>query len=143
MFVVQASYLRNTCIAIYIAIILHHQQNHTVPTINLYLVSGKEGTSSSSKSSRYDYNEDWGEKYDGVAELSLHVLDVLHMRVCTVSDIDSTKWTVGQPCFLRRSTTEDDDSSNNMDVLVYTAWNTRPRKLGMIYCYQVTTTGMC
>jgi len=98
-----------------------------------FLVAGKE-ISSSSKS-KYDYNEDWGEKYDGVAELSLHVLDLLDMRVRTVSGIDSTKWTVGQPCFLR-STVE--YGSKDIDVLVYTAWNTLPRKLGMIYCYQVT-----
>ena len=99
----------------------------------LFSVTDKEGLSSSK--SKYDYIEDWGEKYDGVAELSLHVLDVLDMRVRTISDIDSTKWTVGQPCFLR-STVE--DGSKDIDVLVYTAWNTLPRKLGMIYCYQVT-----
>ena len=61
------------------------------------------------------------------------------MRVSTVSGIDAARWTVGQPCFLRSVVDgysgEDDEGS---DVLVYTAWDTLPRKLGMIYCYQAS-----
>lgn len=81
------------------------------------------------RSSKFDYVEDWGEKFDGVAELSLHVLDIERRTVLTVPNIDSSKWTVGQPCFLHMGATT--------RVLVFTAWNTMPRRFGMIYCYQV------
>jgi len=81
----------------------------------------------------YDFVDDWGEKNDGIVDLSLFVLDIQDQTVRTIGGIDSSKWTVGQPCFLNQNT---QDNAPTSHVLVYTAWSTQPRKLGMIYCYQ-------
>ncbi|CAN0420067.1 unnamed protein product, partial [Hapterophycus canaliculatus] len=71
------------------------------------------------------YEEDWGEKYDGVSRLGLFIADVGGSgRVDEVPGISNTL-TPGQPRF-----------SKDGRFLVYTAWDCEPRKLGMIYCYQ-------
>ena len=77
---------------------------------------------------RFDYKEDWGEKYDGVAKLSLCVLSVKTGRVAVVPGIDSSLLTVGQPVFR--------PSSGKAYTIAYTGWKTSPRRLGMIYCFQ-------
>ena len=78
---------------------------------------------------KFEFVDDWGEKYVGLVSLTLHVMNVLTGDVTTVSDIDEDAWTVGQPMFVP-STLE-----NNYQ-LAYTGWRTGKRKLGMIYCYQ-------
>lgn len=83
---------------------------------------------SSETRNRFDYREDWGEKYDGVARLSLCVLSVKSGKVAVVPGIDSSLLTVGQPVFR--------PSSPSSYSIAYTAWRTSPRRLGMIYCFQ-------
>jgi hypothetical protein len=58
------------------------------------------------------------------------------MAVRTVGGIDSSKWTVGQPCFLKQSAS---DISFPPHVLVYTAWSTQPRTLGMIFAVDISS----
>eukprot|EP01038_Epipyxis_sp_PR26KG_P010072 gene10072-13535_t len=79
---------------------------------------------------KYDYIEDWGEKYDGITKVSIFVFDILNRIVISVPNVDHNIWTVGQPSFMP-------NNNNNNDLwLCYTAWKNIPRKLGMIYCYQ-------
>jgi acylaminoacyl-peptidase len=76
---------------------------------------------------KFEYEEDWGEKYVGVGSLLLCVLDTVNGRVSVLDTLsaDSTI-TIGSPCFSPAVSSYD---------LVYTAWKNTPRKLGMIYCY--------
>ena len=78
---------------------------------------------------KFDFVDDWGEKYVGLVSLTLHVMNVLTGDVITVGNIDEDAWTVGQPMFAP-STVE------NKYQLAYTGWRNGQVKLGMIYCYQ-------
>lgn len=81
---------------------------------------------------KFDYKEDWGEKYVDIADLSFFVLDVLNRKVIPLSMAPAIveDYTVGQPTFLNSFS-----SSTNYGI-AFTAWNIKPRRLGMIYCYQ-------
>ncbi|CAM9383223.1 unnamed protein product [Scytosiphon promiscuus] len=84
-----------------------------------------ESAASTSPGEQFMYEEDWGEKYDGVSRLGLFIADVGGSdRVDEIPGI-SDKFTPGQPRF-----------SKDGQYVVYTAWDGEPRKLGMIYCYQ-------
>ena len=89
---------------------------------------------------KFEYVDDWGEKYVGLVSLSLNVLNTETGEVSTVEGIDDTIWTVGQPVFLPcpevRYNHEDERYHQKSYRLAYTAWKNGPRKLGMIYCYQ-------
>lgn len=73
---------------------------------------------------KYNYDEDWGEKYEGVSRLGLYVLDLENKVTKEIPGINIQD-TVGQPIFTPCS-----------GGIVYTAWLGSYRKLGMIYCYQ-------
>jgi acylaminoacyl-peptidase len=73
---------------------------------------------------RYNYDEDWGEKYEGISKLGLFILDLGTGIIKEIPGI-SSKETVGQPMFTPCS-----------QGIVYTAWGSAFRKMGMIYCYQ-------
>jgi acylaminoacyl-peptidase len=73
----------------------------------------------------FEYKEDWGERYVDVTELVLVVVDTHRQSAIVVPDIDMNTWTVGQPVFI----------PSDKYRIVYTAWCTKPRRLGMIYCY--------
>ena len=75
---------------------------------------------------KFGYQEDWGEKYDGVSKLVLCVLNIETGEITLVPNIDSNELTVGQPVF----------HPTESYRIVYTAWKNSPRKLGLIYCYQ-------
>ena len=83
-----------------------------------------------SDASKFEFTDDWGEKYVGLVATSLHVLDTRTGDVSTVTDIDEAAWTVGQPVFMP------DPTGTGAYRLAYTAWRAGNRKLGMIYCYQ-------
>ena len=88
---------------------------------------------------KFEYVDDWGEKYVGLVSLSLNVLNTETGEVSTVEGIDDNMYTVGQPVFLR-DTAADQLKDVNKDEksyrLAYTSWKNGPKKLGMIYCYQ-------
>ena len=95
-----------------------------------------EGGGDISASTKYSYKEDWGEKYVGVTDLSIFVVDLALQTVHKVTTADEAAvWTVGQPCFLPMIGGNGDGAAKDYQ-LVYTAWKNEPRKLGMIYCYQ-------
>ena len=48
--------------------------------------------------SKYDYSEDWGEKYTGVSELGLYILNIESGLVVRVPGVPLDV-TVGQPIF--------------------------------------------
>ena len=89
---------------------------------------------------KFEYVDDWGEKYVGLVSLSLNVLNTETGEVATVEGIDDTMWTVGQPVFIpdyKGMYLDSDEKRNQKSYrLAYTAWRNGPRKLGMIYCYQ-------
>lgn len=80
-------------------------------------------------STKYDYVEDWGEKYSDINSLGLFILDTLSGEVTEIKGIDYESWTVGQPIFVPHPL-------SGKFSLAFTAWSNQPRKLGMIYCYQ-------
>ena len=84
----------------------------------------------SASSSKYNYQEEWGEKFVGVGALSVFVLDTLTQQVHKVTDIDNTACTVGQPTLVQ---------SGERILLAYTAFSHCPRKLGLFSCYQRPT----
>jgi acylaminoacyl-peptidase len=88
-----------------------------------------ENKSNQPPGSRFEYKEDWGEKYESVCTLCICVVDTTSGTVRMIPNIDTSLYTVGQPSFVP-------SSSSTSIRLTYTAWNINPRKLGMIYCYQ-------
>jgi hypothetical protein len=73
---------------------------------------------------KYRYEEDWGEKYEGINHLGLYLLDLQTGAIKPVPGINPNE-TVGQPVFTPCS-----------QGIVYTAWIGSYRKMGMIYCFQ-------
>lgn len=86
---------------------------------------------------KFEYVDDWGEKYVGLVSLSLNVLNTVTGEISTVGGIDDTMWTVGQPVFLPDIESDTGKTGKSPSYrLAYTAWKNGPKKLGMIYCYQ-------
>lgn len=78
---------------------------------------------------KFDYIEDWGEKYVDVSDLGIFVLDIQERKVIAIIQ-DESEYTIGQPVFVPHPSTP------SKYAIAYTAWNVKPRRLGMIYCYQ-------
>jgi acylaminoacyl-peptidase len=91
---------------------------------------------SGAKSTKFDYVEDWGEKYEGVSSTQLFVLDISKKTIIAVPNLNVSKFTFGQPVFAPFVEENKTTIKINKYVLVYTAWLNEPRKLGMIYCFQ-------
>lgn len=70
--------------------------------------------------SKFEYTEDWGEKYTGLVTLVIAICDTATGRVELVQGVSSDR-TPGQPFFTPDAT-----------GVVYTAWRNEPKKLGMI-----------
>jgi Acylamino-acid-releasing enzyme, N-terminal domain len=86
---------------------------------------------------KFEYVDDWGEKYVGLVSLSLNVLNTVTGEISTVGGIDDAMWTVGQPVFLPDIESDTQMTTDSPSYrLAYTAWKNGPKKLGMIYCYQ-------
>lgn len=60
--------------------------------------ASSEEENSSFFPSKYDYKEDWGEKYTGVSELGLYILNIESGQVIRVPDV-AVDVTIGQPIF--------------------------------------------
>ena len=75
------------------------------------------------------FQDDWGEKYTGVREPKVHVIDTSG-EVAGAQAIPLPPGTVcaGQPHFA--------PSGAGGCRLAFTAWGEQPRRLGMIYCFQ-------
>lgn len=87
---------------------------------------------------KYEYVDDWGEKYEGVNDLGIFIFNIYTGKVKMLPNIDLEKYTVGQPHLF--SVKNDNLSLKyNEDIIryfiSYTAWDINPRRLGMIYCY--------
>jgi acylaminoacyl-peptidase len=94
--------------------------------------TSSEGTASASASStKYNYTEDWGERFGGIGALGLFVLDVAAQAVHKIGDIDTAQYTVGQPCLIAT-----DVDGVQKYILAYTAFSNLPRKLGLFSCFQ-------
>lgn len=76
---------------------------------------------------KYDFVDDWGEKYVDVTNLGIYILNTINGKVYSLPNVDVAQWTVGQPQFIPTSAAS--------YRIAYTAWNSLPRRLGMIYCY--------
>lgn len=96
------------------------------PTPSPPLASGPSETVN-----KYDFVDDWGEKYVDVSNLGVFILSVTTGSVVALPNVDINQWTIGQPQFIPLR-----DTAPGKYQIVYTAWNTLPRRLGMIYCYQ-------
>jgi hypothetical protein len=72
--------------------------------------------------SRFAWAEDWGERFTGVSEVVLCVLDT-HTGMVSVVD-SSPDLTPGEPIF-----------TPSGDGLLYTAWSSKPSKLGLLHCF--------
>jgi hypothetical protein len=92
-----------------------------------------ENRNSERNVNKFEFVDDWGEKYVGLVSLSLNVLNVLTGEIYVVEGIDDELLTVGQPVFVSQN---EDSSDKPSYILAYTGWKNGPKKLGMIYCYQ-------
>lgn len=84
---------------------------------------------SEAATNKYEFVEDWGEKYTEVNTLGLFILNTVTGSVIQVPGVDVSEWTVGQPQFVPSV------SGDPHYRLAYTAWAINPRRMGMIYCY--------
>jgi hypothetical protein len=82
------------------------------------------GKMTDSLPNKYRYDEDWGEKYEGISRLGLFLLDLQNGIIKEVPGISANE-TVGQPVFTPCS-----------QGIIYTTWIGSCRKMGMIYCFQ-------
>ena len=83
---------------------------------------------------KFEYKEDWGEKFTGVVSTVICIVDTVTGNVRVLSGTDNE--TIGAPVFSIITGTGTQTNSANNYTLVYTSWEHNPRKLGMIYCYQ-------
>mmetsp|Transcript_22863 Transcript_22863/g.45974 ORF Transcript_22863/g.45974 Transcript_22863/m.45974 type:complete len:804 (-) Transcript_22863:172-2583(-) len=88
-------------------------------------------TTAPASSTKYNYSEDWGERFAGISSLGIFVLDVSTQRIHKVEGIDTQQWTVGQPCLITSV-----EAGATKYLLGYTAFSCLPRKLGVVYCFQ-------
>ena len=73
--------------------------------------------------SKFEYKEDWGERFEGVSSTVIAILDTTTGRITTLNhDVDTT---IGCPVF-----------ATNSYQLLYTYWPALPRRLGVVYCHQ-------
>lgn len=71
---------------------------------------------------KFDYKEDWGETYKG-ANPSIFIVSIKDEKIKAISDIPDDL-SVGQVQW-----------SPNLEKIVFTGWNTNPRRLGILHCY--------
>jgi len=82
------------------------------------------------RGSKFEFVDDWGEKYEGVSKTSINVLNVKTGKVISVVDgRDDDENSVGQPVL-------NFNPETSRYTLYYTSWKASPKRLGMIYCYQ-------
>lgn len=86
-----------------------------------------EGNDEETRGSKFEFVDSWGEKYEGMGDSCISILNTRTGEIVCVTDGSDAAVTVGQPV-LR--------CSGGRHVLYYTGWSTKPRRLGMIYCYQ-------
>jgi len=80
------------------------------------------------ESSAYDYNQDWGEKFVGVARTVICILDTENGTINLVPGIDTNQASVGQPVWV--------PGHGQRYSIAYTSWPIQSKRLGMIYCFQ-------
>lgn len=83
---------------------------------------------------KFDFVDDWGEKYVDVCNLGIFLLDTTTGKSVQLPGVDISQFTIGQPQFIPPSKPSSDEEVGQYR-LAYTAWNIHPRRLGMIYCY--------
>jgi len=79
---------------------------------------------SSGESTKFEFKESWGEKYEEVIETVVCVVDRVSGQIVVLPHTSPSSTSSGQPEFMPFS-----------NRLSFTSWKTSPRKLGMIYCY--------
>ena len=102
-----------------------------------YFDSKEEKERPSKKGTKFEYNDDWGERYADVHATVLCILDCDsgEIHVVPLPDAEATKGlTVGQPSWVPH-----DGAPEVRYILSYTHWSNsrtvQDTKLGMIYCY--------
>ena len=83
------------------------------------------------RGSKFEFKDDWGEKYVGVSSTTISVINVKTGKIVNFGEfIDGGgELSVGQPVIRLQ---------NKRYILYYTAWTTSPKRLGMVFCYQRT-----
>ena len=76
-------------------------------------------------SKKFEFEQDWGEKYVGVDQLQITILDTRSGDLFLVPHIGGHQDTAGQPVWIP-----------NSYELCFTGWSSSPHRLGMIYCFQ-------
>ena len=81
------------------------------------------------RGSKFEFKDDWGEKYVGVSSTTISVLNVKTGKIVNFGEFldGGGELSVGQGVLRLQ---------NGRYVLYYTAWTTTPKRLGMIFCYQ-------
>mmetsp|Transcript_21890 Transcript_21890/g.67174 ORF Transcript_21890/g.67174 Transcript_21890/m.67174 type:complete len:305 (-) Transcript_21890:1624-2538(-) len=103
------------------------------PSASHFAASAKgEADKEATRGGGWALREDWGEKYTGVTEPALFVLDT-HGEAGGLLRLPLPDGVacVGQPTFRPGG----DGGFDDLHV-AFTGWLPQPRKLGMIYCYQ-------
>jgi acylaminoacyl-peptidase len=78
--------------------------------------------------SKYEYVEDWGERFVGLSSLRIAIVNTDTGKISLLPDFHGGNATNGQPQFR--------PGIRSKYELAYTSWSNLPRKLGMVYCYQ-------
>jgi len=98
--------------------VVYVAQKKEVTASTYYDIKGKN------QGKKYEFQENWGEKYEKIVDLVLVLLDLETGKGQVIDGIPE-HITPGQPIF-----------TPDGKWIVYTGWNHQARKLGMIYCYQ-------
>ena len=83
----------------------------------------------------YDYRDDWGEKLVHTDRQALYVFDLTAQTITELPGVPDDI-TPAQPLFVGAGAGA--GAGGGAEAVVYTAYKESPRKLGLIYCYQVT-----
>ena len=91
-------------------------------------------TPPSVRGGEFDYRDDWGEKLVHTDRQALYVFDLTAQTITELPGVPEDV-TPAQPLFVGAGAGA--GAGGGAEAVVYTAYKESPRKLGLIYCYQV------
>ena len=81
-----------------------------------------------SRGSKFEPVEDYGEKYDGISTTVVCILNTQTGKIVVLPSIPDVDASAGQPVIR--------NEGGESYSVIFTSWRSKPKRLGMIYCYQ-------
>ena len=127
----------------YIAYMANAKQDKNAASTHFERNSDVINTFKSNEKSKFDYKEDWGEKFDGVVSLVIVIVDTQTGAIKTLHSNDDVSGSAGDSQQIKGKDSDSGEATLGCPVfhpntlqLVYTKWTAKPRRLGLLHCHQ-------